>query len=74
MLNAPLAQLVEQLPFKQTVAGSIPGRGTIELKLELCPRDRKKPLTRSFFLGNEICRFGKKWWKWADPEEESNFL
>jgi hypothetical protein len=28
MHKAPLAQLVEQLPLKQTVAGSSPARGT----------------------------------------------
>jgi len=30
--------LVEQLPFKQTVAGSNPARGTTNERSELCPR------------------------------------
>ena len=30
--NAPLAQLVEQLPFKQTVVGSNPTRGTKKIR------------------------------------------
>jgi hypothetical protein len=29
--NPPVAQMVEQLPFKEMVAGSIPAGGTIQL-------------------------------------------
>ena len=36
--NAPIAQLVEQLPFKETVAGSIPAERTRHLtSVELWP-------------------------------------
>jgi hypothetical protein len=65
MLHVPIAQPVEQLPFKQTVAGSIPAGDTNDKKISLAgdfPFVSAAVMFRFCFLPdkNEITRRGRE--------------
>ncbi len=56
-MNAPIAQSVEQLPFKQTVAGSIPAGGTKICATNYVQTEKTNCLA---FVSNRIQVFGSE--------------